>query len=156
MKVWLVLGLLVVSVVWMRWSQAQLQHHVLGFLARAAKGDARRGATVTTVVQALAFVLAVALLGLGSWFEVAQGMVWARVALVVPVLVVYVPFAGTLAKVRLKKIRTPVEQRLEQQGAPPAVAAAIARAGRPWSLVGSMVMLAAVFLLAWHHGNVQP
>ena len=49
------------------------------------------------------------------------------------------------------RLRRTVEQRMNDLGAPPDVAVAIARAGRPWSLVASVVMLATVLVVTWHH-----
>ncbi|WP_460467175.1 hypothetical protein [Calidifontibacter terrae] len=151
MKVWLVPVLLVTAIAWMLWAQSRLQRNVLEFLVARAGGSARRGAAWTHATQGGAAALAVLAIAAAITVELRGGLVPVRVVLMVAVLGAYVPFAATLGRTKLRKLRTPVERRLMQAGAPSDVALAIARAGRPWSLVGSLLMLAAVLVLCWHH-----
>ncbi len=151
MKVWLVPLLLLTAVAWTLWAQARLQQRVLTFLAARAGGSARRGAVWTHAVQGGATFLTVLVIVAAVLVELRAGLTPVRVALMLLVLGAYVPLAATLGRTKLRRLRTPVEQRLMQAGAPSDVAFAIARAGRPWSLVGSVVMLAAVLVLCWHH-----
>ncbi|MBD2757913.1 hypothetical protein IEE94_00080 [Yimella sp. cx-573] len=151
MKAWLVVSLLVITIGWTVWSQARLQHHVLGFLVRRADGSARRGTVATHLLQGTAALLAVSALVAAVVVEMNFNAVWLRIPLAALVLIAYVPFAATLGRTKLRKIRRPVQERMQQLGAPSEVADAIARAGRPWSLFGTLVMLAAALVLSWHH-----
>lgn len=151
MKAWIFLVLLAAALAWMLWAQARMQHRTLAFLVRRAGGKAGRGATVTHVVQGGAFVVAVALLALALVVDTQWHAPWLRIPLGLIVLAAYVPFGATLGRTRLRRFRRTVEARMYELGAPPDVAVAIARAGRPWSLVASVVMLAAVLVVTWHH-----
>lgn len=151
MKVWLVPMLLLVAISWTLWAQARLQQRVLQFLAGHAGDSPRRGAAWTHGVQGGAAALAAVVIAAAVVLELRTGFAPTRIALMLLVLGAYVPFAATLGRTKLRRLRTPVGQRLRRLGAPPDVAAAIARAGRPWSLVGSVLMLVAVLVMCWHH-----
>lgn len=151
MRAGLFVALLAVSLAWMLWAQARMQHRVLSFLVGRAGGSSSRGARVTHLVQAAAALIAVLVLAAAVLVELRWNAVYLRMPLAASVLLVYVPFAATLGRTKLRKVRKTVEQRMNELGAPPDVTTAIAWAGRPWSLFGSLVMLAAVLILTWHH-----
>lgn len=150
-KAWIFLVLLAAALAWMVWAQARMQHRTLAFLVARAGGSARRGAAVTHLVQGGAFVLAVLALVGAVALDERWNAAYLRIPVGLAVLLAYVPLAATLAPTRLRRIRRTVTQRMNDLGAPPDVAAAIARAGRPWSLACSVVMLAAVLVVTWHH-----
>lgn len=145
------IGLLVISLAWMVWAQTRLQHRVLSFLVSRAGDSPSRGRSVTHVTQGCAAALAILLLVIAVVVEMRWYAVYVRIPLALLVLLVHVPFAATLGRTKLRRIRKTVQQRMQDMGAPAEVAEAIARAGRPWSHVGTMVMLAAVLITAWHH-----
>lgn len=151
MRAWIFLVLLAAALAWMLWAQARMQHRVLSFLVHRAGRSPRRGATLTHLVQGGAFLLAVGALALAMGADVHWQAPWLRIPIGVVVLAAYVPFGATLGRTRLRRLRRTVEQRMNDLGAPPDVAVAITRAGRPWSLVASVVMLAAVLVVTWHH-----
>lgn len=139
------------TLAWSLWVQSRVQHHVLRFLVLRAGGSPRRGAAATALLQGVAAAVAVAAIAAAVYAELVFNAVYVRAPLMIGVLLGYVPLAATLGRTKLRKIRKPVQQRLHELGAPAEVAEAIARAGRPWSLFGSLVMLAAVLVLSWHH-----
>lgn len=103
--------------------------------------------------QLAAAVLAVVVLAVALWAEQADRLFWVRIPLALLVISVYVPFSTQLAPVRLRlgKLRRSPQQRMVELGARPAIAEAVARAGRPFAFVGSLIFLAAIMVVAWHH-----
>ncbi|NHN55484.1 hypothetical protein G9U51_06775 [Calidifontibacter sp. DB0510] len=154
MRAWVLLAGFVLAAGWAVWAQRRMQRRVLAFLVRRTFGQPPgKGARLTHLVQGGAAVAAVAVLALAGWAEQVERWFWLRIPLALLVLLVYVPFAATLARIHLARVRrgsTP-QARLQQMGATPGMAEAIARAGRPWAVVGSVVMIVAVLILAWHH-----
>lgn len=103
--------------------------------------------------QSLAAFVAVVVLAFSVWVEEAHRVFWLRMPLAVLVIAIYVPYAAVLAPVRVnvKNLRRTPQRRMVESGARPDVADAIARAGRPFALIGSLIFLAAVTVLVWHH-----
>lgn len=145
--------LLVIGVAWAWWVRHRLQQGQLRWLIRGAGESTTRARTITVSSQVLAAVLAVVVLAVAVWAEQAHGFFWVRIPLALLVISVYVPFSTQLApvRVRLGRLRRSPQQRLVELGARPPVAEAIARAGRPFAFVGSLIFLAAVAVVAWHH-----
>jgi hypothetical protein len=147
------LPLLVASVAWAWWVRRRMQRQQLSWLIRSSRNTTRRARVVTVTAQAVAAVAAIGCLAVAIWAEQAHRLFWVRIPLALLVISVYVPFATQLAPVRMRlgKLRRSPEDRLMELGARPPVAEAIARAGRPFAFVGSLVLLASVTVLAWHH-----
>lgn len=141
---------LVLGLVW--WARHRFQRRHLAWLVSRAKDDPNRATTITLIPEVAALVLACVALGVAVLSEQLWGLFWVRIPLAVLVLVLYVPYAAMLAPRRPvpKLRRTPVE-RMVDLGASPSVAGRIARAGRPFAVAGTVVMLAAVYVMFWHH-----
>ncbi|HWC24451.1 MAG TPA: hypothetical protein VG502_19325 [Flexivirga sp.] len=153
MRIWIMVPLLVIGVAWAWWVRHRLQQGQLRWLIRGAGESTARARTITVSSQVLAAVLAVVVLAVAVWAEQAHGFFWVRIPLALLVISVYVPFSTQLApvRVRLGRLRRSPQQRLVELGARPPVAEAIAGAGRPFAFVGSLIFLAAVAVVAWHH-----
>lgn len=150
---WLIVALVVLGVVGVWWERRRLQQRTLRRLVGLAAGDPRRARTTTFAVQGLAAVVAVLALAVALWAEQVHRAFWLRIPLALLVMAIYVPFAVQLApvRVRLGRLRRTPQARLIDAGASEPVARAIARAGAPFALVGSLIFLAAVAVAAWHH-----
>lgn len=139
----------VLGLVW--WARLRFQRRHLAWLVARAKADPRRALRITLVPEIAALLAACAVLGAAVVGEQFFGLFWVRIPLAVLVLVLYVPYAAMLApRRRVPKLRrTPIE-RMVDLGASEQVAAQIARAGKPFAIAGTLVMLAAVYILFWH------
>lgn len=153
MRIWIELPLLVAGVAWAWWVRRRMQQRQLRWLIRGAAQNTGRAGVLTMCSQLVAAVLALAVLAVALWAEQEHRAFWVRIPLALLVISVYVPFATQLAPVRIRlgKLRRSPEQRMVELGARPPVAEAIARAGRPFAFVGSLIFLASVTVLAWHH-----
>lgn len=153
MRIWITLPLLVAGVAWAWWVRRRMQQGQLRWLIRSARESTARARLVTVVGQLVAAVLAIVVLAVAVWAEQAHHFFWVRIPLALLVISVYVPFSTQLAPVRLRlgKLRRSPQQRMVELGARPPVADAIARAGRPFAFVGSVIFLAAITVVAWHH-----
>ncbi len=153
MRIWIELPLLVVGVAWAWWVRRRLQQRQLLWLIRRAGDSAARARTITAGSQSVAAVLAILMLVVAIWAEQAHRAFWLRIPLALLVISVYVPISTQLApvRVRLGKLRRSPQQRMVELGARPPIAEAIAAAGRPFAFVGSLIFLAAITVLAWHH-----
>ena len=153
MRIWITLPLLVAGVAWAWWVRRRMQRQQLSWLIRHGKNVVGRARAVTIAAQAAALLVAIGCLVIAVWAEQAHRLFWVRIPLALLVISVYVPFATQLAPVRVRigKLRRSPQDRLVELGARPPVAEAIARAGRPFAFIGSLVLLAAVTVLAWHH-----
>lgn len=152
-RIWIELPLLAAGVAWAWWVRRRLQRKQLVWLIRRSGESVARARAVTMTSQCATAVAAVLLLLVAGWAEQAHRLFWVRIPLAVLVITLYVPFATQLAPVRVRigRLRRPPQDRLVELGARPPVAEAIAGAGRPFAFVGSLVFLAAVTVLAWHH-----
>lgn len=153
MKVWLVGGLLVAALAYVLWARRTVQHHLLGALVRAARGDAARGRRAVIARQLPALVAAVVLVVAAGFVEQQWQAFWIRIPLCLIVIGAYAPFASALAPVWFRRVRIGPAERMTRLGAPPQVAVVMARTGRPFALAGSVVTLLAVLVLAWHHSR---
>lgn len=147
------LPLLVAGVAWAWWVRRRMQQGQLRWLIRGAHDSTARARTITMGSQLVGAVLAIVVLIISVWAEQAHRLFWVRIPLALLVISVYVPFSTQLApvRVRLGKLRRSPQQRLVELGARPPIADAIARAGRPFAFVGSLIFLAAIAVVAWHH-----
>lgn len=152
-RIWIELPLLICGVAWAWWVRRRMQRAQLAWLIRRSDQRIARARLVTTVSQCVAAVVAVIVLVLAVWAEQADRLFWVRIPLALLVISLYVPFATQLAPVRVRigKLRRSPQDRLVELGARPPVAEAIAGAGRPFAFVGSLIFLAAVTVVAWHH-----
>lgn len=149
----MLIALVAAGAAWAWWARRRMQKRQLAWLVRAAGPSARRGAIITAVSQSLAALVAVAVLAFSVWVEESHRVFWLRMPLAVLVIAIYVPYAAVLAPVRVnvKNLRRTPQRRMVESGARPDVADAIARAGQPFALIGSLIFLAAVTVLVWHH-----
>ncbi len=140
---------LVLGLVW--WARLRFQRRHLAWLVTRANGDPRKATRITLVPQICALLLACVTLAVAVVSEQVFGLFWVRIPLAILVLALYVPYAAMLApRRRVPKLRrTPVE-RMVDLGASEQVAAQIARAGKPFAIAGTLVMLTAVYVLFWH------
>lgn len=152
-RIWIELPLLVAGVAWAWWVRRRMQQGQLRWLIRAAAQSTSRARTLTVSSQLIAAVLAIVLLVVALWAEQVYRAFWIRIPLALLVISVYVPFATQLAPVRFRlgTLRRSPEERMVELGARPPVAEAIGRAGRPFAFVGSLIFLASIAVLAWHH-----
>ncbi|GGB28714.1 hypothetical protein GCM10011492_18740 [Flexivirga endophytica] len=152
-RIWIEVPLLVAGVAWAWWVRRRMQQSQLQWLIRGAGDSTAKARTLTVSSQLAAVVLAVILLAVALWAEQAHRLFWVRIPLALLVISVYVPFATQLApvRVRLGKLRRSPQQRMVELGARPPIAEAIARSGRPFAFVGSLIFLAAITVIAWHH-----
>lgn len=151
MRAWLVGVLLVLAVAYVLWARARLRQRLLESLVRAAAGDGARGRRAVVIRQVPALIGAVACVAAAAFAEQQWRAFWVRIPLCLLVIGAYAPFASALSPVWFGRVRKGPRDRMTQVGAPPDVAASIAAAGRPFAMVGSLVTLAAVLVLAWHH-----
>ena len=153
MRIWIEAPLLLIGVAWAWWLRRRMQRGQLRWLLRRAGDSTARARAVTMSSQAGAALAAVVVLAVAVWAEQAHRLFWVRIPLAILVITLYVPFATQLAPVRLRvgRLRRPPQARMVQLGARPPIADAIADAGRPFAFVGSLIFLAAVTVLAWHH-----
>lgn len=141
---------LVLGLVW--WVRHRFQQRHLTWLVQRSRSDPRRAKTAVLAPEVGAFVLACVALAVAVLSEQVWGFFWVRIPLAILVLVLYVPYAAMLAPVRaIPKLRRTPSQRMVDLGAPQEVADTIARIGRPFAVAGTLVMLAAVYVLFWHH-----
>jgi hypothetical protein len=152
-RIWVELPLLVIGVAWAWWVRRRLQQRQLQWLIRRAGESAAKARIIIVSSQAAAAVLAILLLVIAIWAEQAHHAFWVRIPLALLVISIYVPISTQLApvRVRLGKLRRSPEQRMVELGARPPIADAIAGAGRPFAFVGSLIFLASITVLAWHH-----
>lgn len=152
-RIWIEVPLLLLGVAWAWWVRRRMQRAQLVWLIQRSRQATGRARAVTMSSQALAAVAAVIVLAVAVWAEQVHRAFWVRIPFAVLVITVYVPFATQLAPVRVRigKLRRSPQDRLVELGARPPVAEAIAGAGRPFAFVGSLIFLAAVTVLAWHH-----
>lgn len=152
-RIWIVVPLLVAGVAWAWWVRRRMQHAQLRWLIRGSGDGTAKARTLTAGSQVVAAVLAILVLAVAVWAEQVHRAFWVRIPLALLVISVYVPFATQLAPVRVRfgKLRRSPQQRMVELGARPPIAEAIARAGRPFAFVGSLIFLAAVTVIAWHH-----
>lgn len=145
--------LLLVGVAWVWWERRHMQQGQLRWLIRGAGESTARARTITMASQLTAAMSAIVVLVVALWAEQAHGFFWVRIPLGLLVIAVYVPYSTQLApvRVRLGGLRRSPQQRMVELGARPDVAEAIARAGRPFAFVGSLIFLAAITVVAWHH-----
>lgn len=152
MKAVLVVGCLAAVLLWVWLARRRFQERHLTWLVQRARGDVSRARTVTAGAESAALVLACLVLVFAVLGEQLWAAFYVRIPAAVLVLVLYVPYAAMLAPVRTAaRLRRTPEQRMVDLGAPPQVADRIARVGRPYAVAGSVVMLAAVYVLFWHH-----
>lgn len=152
-RIWIELPLLIAGVTWAWWVRRRMQRAQLAWLIRRSGQSTSRARAVTMISQCLAAVAAVIALALAVWAEEDYRFFWVRIPLALLVISLYVPFSTQLAPVRFRlgKLRRSPQDRLVELGARPPIAEAIAGAGRPFAFVGSLIFLAAVTVLAWHH-----
>lgn len=153
MRIWIELPLLAMGVAWAWWVRRRLQRDQLVWLIRRSAGSVARARAVTRVSQCGAATAAVLVLAVAIWAEQAHRLFWVRIPLALLVITLYVPFATQLApvRVRLGRLVRPPQQRLADLGASAPVARVIADAGRPFAFAGSLIFLASVTVLSWHH-----
>ncbi|NYJ75955.1 hypothetical protein [Allobranchiibius huperziae] len=152
MKAALVIGCLAAVLLWVWLARRRFQERHLTWLVRRARGDITRARTVTVGAESAALILACGVLALGVLSEQLWAAFYVRIPAAVLVLALYVPYAAMLAPVRTAaRLRRSPQQRMVDLGAPAQVADRIARVGRPYAVAGSVVMLAAVYVLFWHH-----
>ncbi|MFC6705224.1 hypothetical protein [Flexivirga alba] len=153
MRIWIELPLLVIGVAWAWWVRRRLQQRQLQWLIRRAGESTARARNITAGSQLVAAVLAILMLAVAIWAEQAHRAFWVRIPLALLVISVYVPISTQLAPVRVRigKLRRPPQQRMVELGARAPIAEAIAAAGRPFAFVGSLIFLAAIAVVAWHH-----
>ncbi len=141
---------IVLGLVW--WVRHRFQERHLLWLVQRSRGTPKRAQAVTLLPELAALVAACAALVVAVLSEQLWGLFWLRIPLAILVLLLYVPYAAMLAPVRaIPKLRRTPSQRMVDQGASPQVAEAIARTGRPFAVTGTVLMLAAVYVLFWHH-----
>lgn len=141
---------LVLGLVW--WARLRFQRRHLAWLVNRANDDPRRARRVTLLPEVGALVAACATLAVAVVSEQVFGLFWVRIPLAILVLALYVPYAAMLApRRRVPKLRRTPMERMVDLGASEQVAAQIARAGKPFAITGTLVMLAAVYVLFWHH-----
>jgi hypothetical protein len=152
-RIWIMLPLLAGGVAWAWWVRRRMQQDQLRWLVRTARESVVRAQTITVASQLTAAVLAIVVLVVAVWAEEAHRFFWVRIPLALLVISVYVPFSTQLAPVRLRlgRLRRSPQQRMVELGARPVIAEAIARAGRPFAFVGSLIFLGAITVVAWHH-----
>ncbi|RNI25236.1 hypothetical protein [Flexivirga caeni] len=153
MRIWIELPFLVAGVAWAWWARRRWQVRQLSWLIRHSRDTVGRARAVTVASGLVLAIAAVGILAVAIWAEEVHRLFWARIPLAVLVIGGYVPLATQLAPVRLRigKLRRSPQQRMVELGARPAVADAIAAAGQPFAFVGSLIFLAALTVLAWHH-----
>lgn len=145
--------LLVAGVAWAWWLRRRMQQRQLQWLIRMSGDSTAKARALTAISQLVGAVLAILVLAVALWAEQAHRAFWVRIPLALLVISVYVPFSTQLAPVRvhLGKLRRTPQRRMVELGARPPLAEAIARAGRPFAFIGSLIFLAAISVLAWHH-----
>ena len=152
MKAVLVIGSVVAALLWVWVARRRFQERHLAWLIRRSRGDASRAASVTVVAESAALLLACAVLVLGVLSEQWWSQFYVRIPAAVLVLALYVPYTAMLAPVRTAaRLRRSPTRRMVDLGAPEQVAVRIARVGQPFAVAGSVLMLAAVYVLFWHH-----
>ncbi|WP_446665042.1 hypothetical protein [Flexivirga sp. B27] len=153
MRIWIMVPLLVAGIAWAWWVRRRMQQSQLHWLIDRARDSTAKARAFTVSTQTVAALVAVVVLVVALWAEQTHRAFWVRVPLALLVISVYVPFATQLAPVRFRlgKLRRSPQQRMVEMGARPPIAEAIARAGKPFAFVGSLIFLAAVTVLAWHH-----
>lgn len=153
MRVWIEVPLLLAGVAWAWWVRRRMQRRQLEWLIRRSGQRIARARVVTVTSQVVCAAAAVVTLAVALWAEQEHRLFWVRIPLALLVITLYVPFATQLApaRVRIGRIRRSPQDRMVELGARPYVAGAIAAAGRPFAFVGSLIFLAAVTVLAWHH-----
>ncbi|WP_265445623.1 hypothetical protein [Flexivirga meconopsidis] len=153
MRATILIALVVAGACWVWWARRRTQERHLRRLVTTARGNARRGVAATVTSQSIAALAALAALAFGFWAEDAHRLFWVRIPLALAVIGLYVPFATALAQpsFNVKNLRRTPERRLVELGAPPEVARRIARVGKPFALLGSVIFLCSVTVLVWHH-----
>lgn len=152
MKAALVVGCFVAVLVWVWVARRRFQERHLTWLIGRSRGEASRARAVTVGAESAALVLACAALTVGVLSEQLWAEFYVRIPAAILVLAVYVPYAAMLAPVRTAaRLRRTPARRMVDLGAPKGVALQIARVGRPFAVAGTVVMLAAVYVLFWHH-----
>jgi len=152
-RIWIEVPLLLLGVAWAWWVRRRMQRAQLTWLIQRSRQAVGRARAVTMSSQLAAAAVALVVLAVAVWAEQAHRLFWVRIPFAVLVITLYVPFATQLAPVRVRigRLRRSPQDRLVELGARPPVAEAIAGAGRPFAFVGSLIFLAAVTVLAWHH-----
>lgn len=150
MRFWLVVVVLLAggAVVW--WVRRRTAMRYADWLLRRGAGDPVRAARAVLVSQSIAVAAAVAALAVGVLSEQWNGWFWVRIPLCAAVIGLYVPLATALAPARFRWQRSAASKLLER-GASVGVAQAIAARARVFAAIGSVVFLAAVIALTWHH-----
>ncbi len=151
-KAAITVGVLALALAWVWWARRRYQQRHLSWLVRRSGTSTARARLVTVGTEVVALVLALAALAVAVVSEQEWAAYFLRLPLALLVLVGYVPYAAMLAPVRTaRRVRRTPEERLIESGAPGDVARAVAAVGAPFAAVGTLVMLAAVYVLVWHH-----
>lgn len=150
MRFWLVPLALALGAALVWWVRRRTATVYVEWLIRRAAGDPQRARRAVIVTQVAALIGALAILALAVVAEQWNRWFWLRIPLCVLVIATYVPLAVSLAPARFRWQRSAAMKVLER-GASVPVAAAIARVGRVFAPIGSVVFLVSALLLSWHH-----
>lgn len=150
MRFWLVPLALVLGAALVWWVRRQIAATYVEWLLRRAHGDLQRAWRAVVVTQVVALVAALVVLAVAVLAEQWNRWFWLRIPLCVLVIATYVPLAISLAPARFRWQRS-AAMRVLEHGASVPVADAIARAGRVFAPIGSVVFLVSALLLSWHH-----
>ncbi|MFC6715351.1 hypothetical protein [Branchiibius cervicis] len=150
MRFWLVPLALVLGAALVWWVRRRTAATYVEWLIRRAHGQPQRARRAVIVTQVAGLVAAILVLAVAVLAEQWNRWFWLRIPLCVLVIATYVPLAVSLAPARFRWQRSAAMKALER-GASVPVADAIARAGKVFAPMGSVVFLISVLLLSWHH-----
>lgn len=150
MRFWLVPLALALGAALVWWVRRRIAATYVEWLLRRANGNPQRGRRAVVVSQVAALIVALAVLAVAVYAEQWNRWFWLRIPLCVLVIATYVPLAISLAPARFRWQRSAAMKVLER-GASVPVADAIARTGRVFAPIGSVVFLVSALLLSWHH-----